>query len=115
MDLDWGTCGESGAWCRLLSLNTEHQLFDGMVGVYVIWQAKGPVIRIGQGNIRDRVNAHKHDRDIIEYSNLYVTWARVQHSQLDGVERYLANELNPIVGEQFPNASPINVNLPWRY
>jgi hypothetical protein len=31
----------------------------------------------------------------------------------DGIERYLAETLKPKVGEAFPQAPPIAVNLPW--
>jgi hypothetical protein len=31
----------------------------------------------------------------------------------NGVERYLANTLRPIVGSAFPDVPPIEVNLPW--
>lgn len=32
---------------------------------------------------------------------------------MEGVEKYLANTLNPVVGERFPERTPIEVNLPW--
>ena len=44
---------------------------------------------------------------------LYVTWASVQASQIDGVERYLANTWNPLVGDAHPDVNPIAVNSPW--
>jgi hypothetical protein len=32
---------------------------------------------------------------------------------MEGVEKYLADELDPNVGERFPDRTPISVNLPY--
>jgi hypothetical protein len=84
-----------------------------MEGVYIIWQGNGPVVRVGQGIIRDRFTTHRNDKAITVYSPLYVTWAPVEALYRDGVERYLANILRPIVGYVFPNVIPTPVSLPW--
>lgn len=84
----------------------------GVFGVYVIWQGGGPYIRVGQGDIAARLTAHRNDPAITKYSNLYVTWAAVPRSQLDGVERYLFERCSPKVGDRCPDCSPIAVNLP---
>jgi len=84
-------------------------------GVYVIWCGDGGAcIRVGQGNIQDRIAAHREDQEIQEYSdkNLLVTWAALNYQYHDGVEAYLADQLDPIVGERFPNVQRIPVNLP---
>jgi hypothetical protein len=83
-----------------------------MDGVYIIWQSGGRVIRIGQGVIRDRITTHRNDPEINKFSNLYVTWASVPSLQKDGVERYLADSLDPVVGDAFPDTLPLVVNLP---
>ncbi|GFP25849.1 hypothetical protein HKBW3S25_01330, partial [Candidatus Hakubella thermalkaliphila] len=72
-------------------------------------------VRVGQGVIRERLTAHRNDSDILAYRShgLYVTWAKVSASQRDGVERYLAERLNPKVGISFPDVVPIPVNLLW--
>lgn len=114
MNLTWGTCGDNGSWCGFLTVNLEHKYFDGKEGVYIIWQRRGPIIRIGQGIIRDRLLEHRKDSTIISYPNLLVTWAVVPTESRDGVERYLSNQLNPLVGKRFPvDVAPIEVNLPW--
>ncbi len=87
------------------------------VGVYIIWHS-GPVprtVRVGQGDIASRLSAHSRDREIMAYSGLglYVTWAAVPTLYLDGVERFLAGRLDPLVGDRFPDRIPIPVNLPW--
>ena len=87
-------------------------------GVYVIWHGGNPsrVVRVGQGDIADRVGAHKKDQQVLAYKQfgtLYVTWANVPVFQRDGVERYLAYTWKPLIGDRFPNVTPIAVNSPW--
>lgn len=86
-------------------------------GVYVIWHG-GPspwTVRVGQGNVPDRLGCHREDNEVQAYSpfGLYVTWASVPAHQVDGVERYLAEALKPKVGSRWPNVAAIPVNLPW--
>lgn len=52
-------------------------------------------------------------RLLLEQGKIYVTWAEVAHRNLDGVERYLAETWNPLVGERFPDVDSIAVNSPW--
>jgi hypothetical protein len=87
-------------------------------GVYVIWHGgQNPwTVRVGQGDIVDRITTHRADQKILayrSYGGLWVTWAEVSIRYLDGIERYLGNQLRPLVGEKFPDVSPIPVNLPW--
>jgi len=86
-------------------------------GVYIIWHAGNPgkTVKVGQGNIYDRLCAHRNDPYIMAYRSqgtLHVTWAIVPAAQLDGVERYLGNYYKPLVGDRFPDALPLAVNLP---
>lgn len=82
-------------------------------GVYVIWKTgqPGPVVRVGQGIIKDRLIAHRSDPQIIAHQPLFVTWASVSAAQADGIERFLADHYKPLVGAAFPDALPIPVNL----
>ena len=114
MQLAWQTC-QGNMWGPFLTVDLAHTHFDTMEGVYVIWQGNGPVVRIGQGKVKDRIAVHRTDGAITAYNNLYVTWAPVFAQYRDGVERYLANVLKPKVGDAFPNANPIQVNLPWSW
>ena len=86
-------------------------------GVYVIWHTGQPpwTVRVGQGKVSDRLGAHRGDQQILAYRSygLAVTWAAVPAASLDGVERYLADQLRPLVGDRHPNVVPIPVNLPW--
>lgn len=87
-------------------------------GVYIIWHAGNPgrVVRVGQGDIADRLSCHRNDSEVCQYArrrDLYVTWASVAAGQIDGVERYLADTWNPLVGDAWPDCAPIAVNSPW--
>lgn len=83
-------------------------------GVYIIWNADGNAVRLGQGDIADRLSVHRNDNEILVHKSrgLYTTWTSVSEQYVDGVERYLFDAYNPIVGERAPNAIPIPVNLP---
>jgi hypothetical protein len=114
MNVSWVKC-QAGNWCPLEVVNLDSVETSG---VYMIWHEGNPgqVVRIGQGDIADRLRAHRNDNEILAYKKrgvLRVTWAEVPWSQMDGVERYLANTWPPLVGSAFPVALPIAVNSPW--
>ena len=84
-------------------------------GVYVIWHDGNPgrVVHVGQGDVRTRLASHREDNSITQYSKhgtLRVTWAAIPASQVDGVERYLADLLHPLVEDAHPSAAPVAVN-----
>ena len=114
--LKWNRC-QGNFWCRLATVNLQHEHFDDMEGVYIIWhEGENPrVVYVGKGMIRDRLYEHREDERIQKYADLVlsVTWARVDKSSRDGVERYLANYWEPKVGEKHPDAPPIEVNSPF--
>ncbi|MBC8254981.1 MAG: hypothetical protein H8E35_13290 [Ardenticatenia bacterium] len=116
MNLDWIKC-KGNVWCSLNSVNLQNSHFDDLEGVYIVWHGgdDGATVRVGQGVIRDRLAAHRSDPEIAAYADLglHVTWAAVAASSRDGVEAFLAQRLEPKVGERFPNRTPIEVNLPW--
>src|SRR5437867_12060421 len=110
LQVDWIKCA-GGGWCPLLTVDLNDAHFDNFEGVYIIWHGgQNPwTVRVGQGLIRDRLAAHRQDEQILEYSHLglFVTWARVSVANRDGVERYLAEVLQPKIGSRFPDALPI--------
>lgn len=116
MNLSWNKC-QNDVWCDLSTVNLQHAHFQNMKGVYIIWHGgKSPAtVRVGQGNIAERLAAHRQDKQVQAYAvhTLYVTWASVPAASHDGVEAFLADRLNPLVGERFPEVVPITVNLPW--
>ena len=116
MQLNWTKC-QGNVWCKLNSVNLEHEHFNNMQGVYIIWHGgtKPWPVYIGQGNIKDRIAEHRKNPEIQQYANLdlYVTWATVHENHRNGVEAYLADAWKPKVGKLHPSASPIAVNSPW--
>ncbi len=91
--------------------------FISYVGVYTIWVPgtgfSGPsFIKVGQGDVKDRMQSHMRDLRIARFPNLRFTYASVSWYERDGVERYLGEVLRPLVAERFPDAPPIRVNLP---
>jgi hypothetical protein len=99
-------------WFSLSSDFSQIKVF----GVYVIWQRGNPsrAVKVGQGDIADRLSKHKQDRTITSYGNpdLSVTWAVVSAAVADGIERYLGDYYKPLIGDRFPDVIPIVVNLP---
>ena len=111
LTLNWMRC-QNDVWCSFKNLNLDHEHFNNLKGVYIIW-FNNTAVRLGSGIIKDRISDHRTNTDISKYSNLKVTWTNVNANQMEGVEKYLADSLNPIVGERFPDRTPIEVNLPW--
>ena len=116
MTINW-VKNQDGNLYKLDELNLSSNHFDYMTGVYAICHGGNTprTVRVGQGFIRDRLQAHRQDQTVQYYANLglHVTWASVPKNVLDGVEAFLAQNLDPILGERFPNVLPIAVNLPW--
>ena len=103
MELNWFECDIDGDLTEVSER-----------GVYVIW-CDDLCIYVGQGSIRDRLEYHRTNDDVQAYGDfgrLYVTWAKVSSHKRDGVEKYLADELDPQEGELHPDVDPIKVNLP---
>ena len=116
MKLDW-IKRQRNAWHQLNNLNLKKVPDDE--GVYVIWHENilddENCVYVGQGIIRDRLEYHRRNDEVRIYEvfgTLHVTWASVPAAYRDGVEKYLANKLDPSVGERRPEVPPIAVNLP---
>mgnify|MGYP001584485780 CR=1 FL=1 len=114
LNLNW-VKSTSGTWLSFSAVNLVGVTADG---VYIVWHGGNPgkVVYVGQGDVAARIKAHRDRPDINKYANigtLYVTWASVPAHQKDGVERYLANTWNPLVGDTHPDVTPIAVNSPW--
>jgi len=116
MQVIWIKCGNGGNWCPLETLDLGS--IGDVQGVYIIWHGGNPsrVVRVGQGDIKDRLSKHRNDNKVTQYAKygtLRVTWASVSLKYRDGVERYLAETWKPLIGDAFPDAQPIAVNSPW--
>ncbi len=110
--ISWSTEG------KRLPLRTVNLSNVETVGVYVIWHSgqKPRVVRVGQGDIAERLRCHREDSCVLAYEvygQLFVTWAAVPARLVDGVERYLAEYWKPLVGDRFPQVGPIAVNSPF--
>ena len=116
MKLNWTKC-QGGVWCKLNFVNLNHEHFNNKRGICIIWHGgTGPkVVYVGQGDIRERLTKHRSNPDIQKYEplDLYVTWATVPESNLNGVEAYLAKIWAPKVGMSHPIDHPVQVNSPW--
>lgn len=114
MQLDWIKYDTGGALLELQRLNLSAV---NMEGVYVIWRGGTPprAVRLGQGDVADRLGVHKHDARVRREatSTLYVSFAEVPASVVDAVECYLGLRLVPIIGDRFPACQPLAVNLPF--
>lgn len=77
--LAWIKCGNPPHWCSFEKLKVES--IGDVTRVYVIRHGGPPpnCVRIGQGNIADRLAEHRNDPDILAYRQLglFVTWTRV--------------------------------------
>ena len=114
MLLSWNRC-TNGNWCNLEYIDLSK---ISVIGVYVIWHgAPNPkVVRVGQGDVSSRLNDHRNSNEVMKYKTnggLYVTWANVPSNLLGGVEVFLGNLFQPLVGVRFPNVTPIPVNSPF--
>ncbi len=116
MHLNW-IHPNSGDHYSFLAVDLTHSHFNNLEGVYIIWHGgNNPhVVYVGQGEIGRRLSDHRNNTQILKYRglDLYVTWAAVNGQHQDGVERYLANEWSPLVGDSWPDVTPIEINSPW--
>ncbi len=114
--LAWRKC-EGDMWCLFLKVNLDHERLRNLEGVYVIWHGgRNPAtVYVGQGNVAERLRGHRDDIRVLRHAHkdLFVTWAPVDGEIADGVERFLAEHLQPIVDERRPDRAPVPVNFPW--
>lgn len=88
-------------------------------GVYLIWASRynERLLKVGQAiNLGERIADYKSDLRYKEkertHGPVFITWAKVPSSDLDGVEAYLGAYYQPLFSERFPDALKIAVNLP---
>ena len=71
ISVTWRKCGNDSHWCDFFRLDLSNDL-DGDAGVYIIFyltsnQGNGRVVRVGQGNVAERLASHRQDTRIIQY------------------------------------------------
>lgn len=105
-------------------LDTSMESIKGVSGVYCIFDVWKPdtnhrhrvryrTIYVGQGDIVGRLQDHAKEPRIKKYAPLLATWAEADGRKLDGIERFLANELDPIFPTHPKKAKPIMAYLPY--
>lgn len=116
MQLDWYKC-KGGVWCDFFNLDLEHRYIRELEGVFLMWSGdkERSIVKVGQGNISDELLNLRKQLAIRAFVHLglYCTWADVPSHRRDGVEVYLAKTLKPKISDSVPNATAVNVNLPW--
>jgi len=117
--LDWIKNTQNNGWFDLLRLNLNSPYFINRYGIYIIWYAgsgETKVIKIGTGNIGDKLKVEKISPDVLRYAQfgqLKVTWAIVtDQSIIPGIVSFLNQAYTPIFGENVQVGTPtIQVNL----
>lgn len=114
MKVNWGTCKDDGAWCGLHTVDLSHPTFN-KEGIYIIWEKAGRILRVGKGQLRDKIIQEKQNPAILVKNRPLVTWTAIESKDRSGVERYLVEHLTPVIPSKLTDAPPIEVNLPWPY
>src|ERR1035441_2082954 len=106
--LKWIKC-QGEVWCPFHTVNLNHEHFNGFEGVYIIWHggSAAHTVIVGQGNIRERLTAHRSDARIQNYAPLgiFATWASVPAETRAGIQTYLTTQLTPLLRDN-PSSAP---------
>jgi type II secretory ATPase GspE/PulE/Tfp pilus assembly ATPase PilB-like protein len=109
---------QGDVWTEFFAVDFDDPHFDGLEGVFVVWQGGSApaAISVGLGPLRKELKAQRSDPAFAAYRGkpLFVAWAKVEKVARAGVARYLYETLKPRTLMTVPAASPIEVNLPGR-
>ncbi len=104
------------AWAEFFAVDFDDPHFEGLEGVFVVWQggSQPAAISVGLGALRKELKAQRSDPAIAAYRGkpLFVAWAKVEKIARAGVARFLYETLKPRTLMTVPSAAPIDVNLP---
>ena len=120
--VQWVKNTQNNDWFDFLRLNLDAPYFLNKRGVYVVWYTTpsvAKVVRVGSGNISERLKDHRINPTITQYSNLgqlKVSWIVVDtlvinEREILGIERYLTRVYSPLIGDRSPNDPEIPVTL----
>jgi len=114
--LEWNKC-KAGTWCTLSDLDLDHEHFEEIEGVFIIWYGEqDPVaLLVGEGCIRDCLAKERNNEVICaigQQYQLYVTWAKTGSNFRIGVVRFIAEAVTPKLASHYLDVTPIEVNLP---
>lgn len=98
----------SGEWLDLLGLNLAGSYFaTPRNGVYAIWYktpSQSPVIKVGQGNIAERLAAERTNPEVLKFASLgplkVSWWPADEQATRNGIEAFLSEKYSPILGSQ---------------
>ena len=105
-----------GKWFNLAKLDLTYIQCNG---VYIIWHggANPRIVRVGHGDIAERLRVHRSNMQITRYGNygpLLTTWATVADVQhCEGIASYLAMAFKPLVRDRSAEATPIVARMPF--
>jgi len=109
---------QGDSWAEFFALNLDDPHFDGLEGVFVVWQggAAPAAVSVGLGPLRDELKNRRADAAMSAYKGkpIFVSWAKVEKVARPGVARYLLEALKPQLPLPAPDAPTIDVNLPGR-
>jgi hypothetical protein len=120
--VNWIKNTQNNEWFDFLRLNLDAPYFSNKKGVYVVWYVSpsiAKVVRLGSGNIAERLKEHRANHEITKYSSLgqlKVSWVVADgkplfDSEIEGVEVFIAKKYSPLVGDRFPVAQEVPINL----
>lgn len=112
--VNWIKNNNNNDWFDFLRLNLDAPYFMNQRGVYVIWYTTpsvAKVIRVGSGNIAERLKDHRSNPEITKFSSfgqLKVSWLTIDNinifeGEIIGIEKYLARVYSPLVGDRYPD------------
>ena len=111
----WNRC-EGDTWGELYAVDLNDPHFDRLEGVYMVWLGGGKptMICAGAGVIRDELIRRQNDPAITAMRDkpMLVSWAKVDAVSRPGVERWLLENLRPLIAQPVPGSVAVEVNLP---
>src|ERR1035437_7079732 len=102
---------QTGAWAEFFAVDLDDPHFEGLEGVFVVWQggSQPAAISVGLGPLRKELKAQRADPAFAAYRGkpLFVSWAKVDTVARAGVARFLYETLKPRTLMTVPTAPPI--------
>jgi hypothetical protein len=80
ISLYWNRC-QGDAWGEFYSVDLDDRHFDGLEGVFVVWQGGSPPVPVcvGAGPLREAMKERRVSAQMQSFRDktLYVSWAKV--------------------------------------
>ena len=93
------------------------KILDELEGVYAIYYidnyGRYKTVYVGKGEIKSRLISHLSKKEKYVSESLEVAYSEVPKCDQGGVEHYVADELKPEMGCEWPKDSKIEVELPY--